>query len=77
MARVPAKPKPGEGWSRASRSQRWIGFSEDDANTRRRRRYPAAKPGSFAQRVEDNTRFTSQKNLKKVLPCKRELLKTA
>jgi hypothetical protein len=44
VARVPAKPKPGEGWSRANRSERWIGFSEDDGNNRRRRRYLAAAP---------------------------------
>ena len=40
---------------RSIRVLRWIGFSEDDGKgSRRRRKYKAAGPQCFYQRVDDN-----------------------
>ena len=79
---MPAKPKPGEGWSRATQSRRWIGFSlgrrslgeggEEDGSNRRRRRYPAANPsrnrGTNALGSRRGDRSTPKTN-PNVLPC--------
>jgi len=56
-AGVPAKPKPGEGWSRASRSQRWTGsatFKRPNTLAKAQISGDESVPQPRDQRVEDN-----------------------